>query len=83
MSAKPATGKPGPGGARGASKKGPPKKQGDVIVSVEEKVWTLRMGSRDPPSNVARFEEIWVGKGDAKRKVCLQRRSAGTLMNIS
>lgn len=54
--------------ARGPGKKGPPNKDG-VIVSVEEKVWTLRMGARDPPCNVARFEEMWVGKGDSKRKV--------------
>ncbi|CAM9467200.1 unnamed protein product [Scytosiphon promiscuus] len=69
MSGKPAPGKPGAGGARGVARKGAPKKQGDVIVSVDEKVWTLRMGSRDPPSNVARFEEMWVGKGESKRKV--------------
>lgn len=40
-------------------------------MSVEEKVWTLRMGGRDPPCNVARFDEMWVGKGESKRKVRL------------
>lgn len=54
--------------ARGPGKKVAPRKDG-VIISVEEKVWTLRMGARDPPCNVARFEEMWVGKGDSKRKV--------------
>lgn len=39
------------------------------IISVDETVWSLRLGARDPPSNVARFEEIWVGKGNSKRKV--------------
>lgn len=54
----------GPGGKG----KPPPDKDG-VIVSVEEKVWTLRMGPKDPPCNVARFEEMWIGKGDSKRRV--------------
>lgn len=53
---------------RGPGGKAPPSKDG-VIVSVEEKVWTLRMGAKDPPCNVARFDEMWVGKGDSKRKV--------------
>lgn len=71
MSAAGAKVREGAGARGGPAKKGPPKK-GDDIVSVEEKVWTLRMGARDPPSNVARFEEIWVGKGDSKRKVCMR-----------
>lgn len=53
---------------RGPGGKAPPNKDGEII-SVEEKVWTLRMGAKDPPCNVARFEEMWVGKGDSKRKV--------------
>ncbi|CAM9286237.1 unnamed protein product [Pylaiella littoralis] len=59
----------GAGARRAAAKKGLPKKNDDDIISVEETVWTLRMGARDPPCNVARFEEIWVGKGDNRRKV--------------
>eukprot|EP00903_Cladosiphon_okamuranus_P010562 g9988.t1 len=68
------SGKVAPAG-NGAARRGPggkgkaaPDKDG-VIVSVEEKVWTLRMGAKDPPCNVARFDEMWVGKGDGKRKV--------------
>lgn len=41
------------------------------IVSVEETVWTLRMGSRNPPCNVAKFEEIQVNTADGKRRVRL------------
>lgn len=41
----------------------------DEILSIEETVWSLRLGARNPPCNVARFEEMWVGKGDSKRKV--------------
>lgn len=53
----------GKGGAAGAA-------QGEgEILSVEETVWSLRLGTRNPPCNVARFEEVWVGKGDSKRKV--------------
>ena len=41
------------------------------IISVEETVWTLRMGARNPPCNVAKFEEIQVNAADGKRKVRL------------
>lgn len=44
-------------------------KGGDEIISVEETVWSLQLGSRNPPCNVAKFEELWVGKDESKRKV--------------
>ncbi|CAM9922708.1 unnamed protein product [Ascophyllum nodosum] len=41
----------------------------DEIISVEETVWSLRLGARNPPCNIAKFEEVWVNTGDGKRKV--------------
>lgn len=52
---------------------------GDEILSVEETVWTLRLGERNPPCNVARFEEMWVGKGSSKRKASGQHIRAAVL----
>ena len=60
----PAPGKPGT------------KDDGDEIFSVEETVWTLRLGARNPPCNVARFEGMWVGKGSSKRKASGQHSRA-------
>lgn len=55
---------------------------GDEILSVEETVWTLRLGERNPPCNVARFEEIWVGKGSSKRKASGQHKSCGFVASL-
>ena len=67
----------------GMSGKGPApgtKDGGDEILSVEETVWTLRLGARNPPCNVARFEEMWVGKGSSKRKASGSKSSWATSM---
>eukprot|EP00904_Undaria_pinnatifida_P013894 jgi/Undpi1/9635/HiC_scaffold_27.g12091.m1 len=67
----------------GMSGKGPApgtKDGGDEILSVEETVWTLRLGARNPPCNVARFEEMWVGKGSSKRKASGNKSSWATSM---
>ena len=45
----------------------------DEIISVEETVWSLRLGARNPPCNIAKFEEVWVNTGDGKRKVRLHK----------
>lgn len=58
------------GSGRGDSFSGGGAKGKDEVILVEEELWTLQLGARNPPCNVAKFEEVWVGKGEAQRKVC-------------
>lgn len=63
LSGKPRLG-PGGSGRGGAGAKGK-----DEIISVDEELWTLQLGARNPPCNVAKFDEVWLGKNGTKTKM--------------